>query len=95
MKKTAKRKKDSVAEVPYATHPRQPGSPGSRRSRSKANSRNVDQRTTPTMKLVLGTLRDGDSKRFNVSTDLFLAEIVRRVMQKEDRQRDGTTGSTG
>lgn len=95
MKKTAKRKKDSVAEVPYATQPCQPGSAGSRRSRAKTNSRNVDQRTPPTMKLVLGTLRNGDSKRFDVAADLFLAEIVRRVMEKEDRQRDGTTGSTG
>ena len=47
------------------------------------------------MKLVLGTLSDGDSKRFDVATDLFLAEIVRRVMEKEKTKRDGSTGPTG
>ncbi len=47
------------------------------------------------MKLVLGTLSEADSKRLDVVTDLFLADIVRRVMEKEDSQRDGTTGSTG
>ena len=46
------------------------------------------------MKLVLGTLSETDSKRLDVVADLLLADIVRRVMEKAGRQRNGTTGST-
>ncbi len=47
------------------------------------------------MKLVLGTLSEADSKRLDVATNLLLADIVRRVMEKEKTKRDGPTGSTG
>ena len=41
------------------------------------------------MKLVLGSLGKGESKRFDVATDLFLADIVRRVIEKANTKRDG------
>ncbi len=75
--------------------PRQPVSAGSGRSRSEKGDRNASQRTPPTMKLVLGKLSEADSKRLDVATDLFLADVVRRVMEKEKTKRDGPTGSTG
>ncbi len=94
-KKKRNRKKESPVKTANGNEPRPPVSAGSGRSRSEKGDRNANQRTPPTMKLVLGTLRDGNSKRLDVVTDLFLADIVHRVMEKEDRQRDGTTGSTG
>ena len=75
--------------------PRQPVSTGSGRSRSEKGDCNASQRTPPTVKLVLRTLSEADSKRLDVATDLLLADIVRRVVEKEKIKRDGPTGSTG
>ncbi len=46
------------------------------------------------MKLVLGALGEAGSKRLDAATDLLLASIVRRVMEKEKIKRDEPTGST-
>lgn len=46
------------------------------------------------MELVLGKLNDADSERFDVATDLLLADIVRLVIEKANTKRDGTAKST-
>ena len=51
----------------------------------------MKQNRSPRIKLVISTQTEDQQRRFETATDLLLAELVRRVMEKANKNSDGST----